>query len=155
MSDIQNQDQVFALLSKAKAIAAEYYKLTGKPLGITGEIGEYLAAVHLELKLAPAREAGFDAWDKSGAKIHITSRSVRSNKKAASQKLGSIRLDKNWDSVLLVLMNEHFELVSMHQAERQDVSKALLMPGSKARNERGALSISKFRTISKTIWQTQ
>ncbi|TNC93512.1 MAG: hypothetical protein FD119_3941, partial [Stygiobacter sp.] len=32
------------LLRQARRIAIEYYQLTGKPLGITGEVGEYEAA---------------------------------------------------------------------------------------------------------------
>ncbi len=40
----------------------------------------------------------------------------------------------------------------MWQAERPDIETALLAPGSKARNERGALSISKFKQIGVKVW---
>jgi hypothetical protein len=38
-------DDIAEVISKARAVAMEYYRLTGKPLGITGEIGEYEAAL--------------------------------------------------------------------------------------------------------------
>ena len=37
-------DPVLDVLAQAKSIAAQYYKLTGKPRGITGEVAEYEAA---------------------------------------------------------------------------------------------------------------
>ena len=44
--------------------------------------------------------------------------------------------------MLLVLLDEHFEVVEMYEAERAEVCKALSAPGSIARNERGSLSVS-------------
>ena len=41
----------------------------------------------------------------------------------------------------------------MHEAGKQDVLLALAAPGSKSRNKRGALSVSKFKSIGKTVWQ--
>lgn len=49
------------ILRDAKKLAQEYRTLTGKPLGITGEVAEYEAARLLGLELTPARQAGFDA----------------------------------------------------------------------------------------------
>ena len=51
------------LLEQVKKLAGEYYRLTGKPLGVTGEVGEYEAARILGLDLAEARTAGYDATD--------------------------------------------------------------------------------------------
>jgi hypothetical protein len=34
-------DDIAEVISRARLVAMEYYRLTGKPLGITGEIGEY------------------------------------------------------------------------------------------------------------------
>ena len=36
--------RVGKILAAAKALAADYYQLTGKPLGVTGEVAEYVAA---------------------------------------------------------------------------------------------------------------
>lgn len=40
----------------------------------------------------------------------------------------------------------------LSEAPRAEVLKALSEPGSRARNERGALSITKFKTIGKLRW---
>ncbi len=49
------------ILATVKPLAAEYYRLTGKPLGVTGEVAEYVAAETLGLVLADARTPGYDA----------------------------------------------------------------------------------------------
>ncbi|WP_193041193.1 MULTISPECIES: hypothetical protein [unclassified Pseudomonas] len=49
-------DEVYQILSDAKALARRYYRLTGKPLGVTGEVAEYEAARILNLELELARE---------------------------------------------------------------------------------------------------
>jgi hypothetical protein len=54
--------------------------------------------------------------------------------------------------VLLVLMDEDLEVQSMYEAERPEIENALLAPGSKARNERGALAVSKFKAIGHEVW---
>lgn len=37
---VHNDDEIMALLAQAKEIAQRYRELTGKPLGVTGEIAE-------------------------------------------------------------------------------------------------------------------
>jgi hypothetical protein len=140
------------VLEKARKAAIDYYSITGKPLGITGEMGEYLGAKQLGLKLAKAREPGFDAKDKKGNLIQIKSRSIPKSKKMTGQRLGSIRLDHRWDKVLLVLMDENFKAVEMHIANRPEIERALKKPGSKSRNNRGALAITQFKNIAKQVW---
>jgi hypothetical protein len=54
------------LLERAREIATAYYRLTGKPLGITGEIGEYEAAQIMGLTLVDARTPGYDAVGADG-----------------------------------------------------------------------------------------
>ena len=49
------------LLANAKVLAQQYRALTGKPLGITGEVAEYEASRILGVELTPARQAGYDA----------------------------------------------------------------------------------------------
>lgn len=52
----------------------------------------------------------------------------------------------------MVLMDEFFEVFEIWQAERKEVTEALTKPGSKARNERGQLSVSKFKQIGRQVW---
>ena len=66
--------------------------------------------------------------------------------------MGRIRLDHEWDELMLVLLDADFEPVSIYQAMRSDVEAALMAPGSRSRNERGALGISKFKSIARLVW---
>jgi hypothetical protein len=64
----------------------------------------------------------------------------------------SINTEKEWDAVLMVLLDQNFDAFEIHEAQRADIVAALTAPGSKARNERGALAISKFKAIGKLRW---
>nr|WP_240347108.1 hypothetical protein [Pectobacterium brasiliense] len=132
-------------------MAAKYKKLTGKPLGITGEVAEFYAAKLLGLKLMEARSAGYDAIGSDARKIQIKGRSLANSSKPG-QRVGAIRLEHEWDSVILVLMDDVFSVKEMWEAYRPEVTSALLAPGSKSRNERGSLSISKFKQIGRKVW---
>jgi len=143
------------ILREAKNLAQEYRALTGKPLGITGEVAEYEAARLLGVQLTPARQAGYDAIEQSaGATRHlqIKGRCLLPGSKPG-QRLGSIDITKDWDAVLMVLLDENFDALEIHEAQRAGILKALSAPGSKARNERGALAVSKFKAIAKLRWQ--
>ena len=143
--------EIEEILASAIDLASRYKALTGKPLGITGEVAEFSAAKLLGLKLAEARTAGYDAIGPNKRKIQIKGRCLPDNPKPG-QRLGSIRLDHDWDTVLLVIMNESFSVTEMWEAYRPKVEGALLAPGSKARNERGALTINKFKQIGDQVW---
>lgn len=54
-----------------------------------------------------------------------------------------------------MIMDDNFEIQSMYEAERPEVEKAIFAPGSTARNERGALSVSKFRSIGREVWRRE
>ena len=145
-------NDVGEILARAKQAAIDYYRLTGKPLGITGEVGEYEAARLLGLTLFDARVPGHDATDDSGRRYQIKSRVVLDPKRANIQRLGSIQPNQEWDAVLMVLMNRALETQEIWKAERDEVVAALTAPGSKARNQRGAPSVSKFRQIGTQVW---
>lgn len=145
------------VLRDAKALAQKYRALTGKPLGITGEVAEYEAARILGLELTAARQSGYDAieqYNGSTRRLQIKGRCLLPNCKPG-QRLGSIDITKEWDSVLLVLLDQNFDATEIHEAEREAVLAALAAPGSKARNERGALAVTKFKTIGKLRWRRQ
>jgi len=150
----EDQEAVLALLSEAKRLAQCYRALTGKPLGITGECAEYEAARLLGLDLAPARTAGYDATETDGGavrKLQIKGRCLLPGHKPG-QRLGSIDIRKEFDAVLLVLLDENFDALEIVEASRESVLDALAAPGSKARNERGALGINKFKSIGTVRW---
>lgn len=145
--------RLLEILSSAKVLAKEYRELTGRPLGVTGEVAEYEAARLLGLELANARQAGFDAIRRSPdgeTKLQIKGRCLRDRSRGG--RLGRIELAHEWDAVLMVLLDEDLEAVAIYEAKRVAIKDALESPGSKSRNERGALAVSKFRAIGKLVW---
>lgn len=84
-------------------------------------------------------------------KLQIKGRCLLDTSKPG-QRLGSIRLEKEWDAVLMVLMNGDFDAVEIYEASREVVEAALTAPGSRARNERGALGVAKFKSIGHRVW---
>ena len=144
-------DALRDVLDQAKQVAKCYRSLTGKPLGISGEIGEFHVADLLGLKLMGPRHPGYDAVTSDGRRIQIKARCVLPGSKTG-QRVGRIRLDHPWDNVALILMDEDFEPLAIYEAKRSDIEVALKAPGSRARNERGALSVAKFKAISNCVW---
>jgi hypothetical protein len=148
-------DPVLAILAEAKKLAQRYRVLTGKPLGITGEVAEYEAARILGVALTPARQTGYDATETRNGKVfrlQIKGRCVLEGSKRG-QRMGSIDLKKGFDAVLLVLLDDNFQATVIYEAPRDAVVAALTKPGSKSRNERGALGISKFKSTGRIRWQ--
>ncbi len=139
------------LLETAKKLAQAYKSATGRPLGITGEVAEYEAVRLLELDICEVRQPGYDATCTSGPhhRVQIKGRSLAQRK---GGRLGSIDLQKEWDSVVLVTLNQHYEPVTIHEAPRAVIEAALTRPGSKSRNERGQLGVSQFVRIAKLRW---
>lgn len=147
-------DEVMEILRTAKQLERRYRELTGKPLGVTGEVAEFEAARLLDLKLESARQAGYDATqvvDGRLQRIQIKGRRIDGSK-AARGRVGSIDLKQPFDSVLLVLLDEDLEAIAIYQASREAIVAALTRPGSKARNERGSLAIAQFKAISQLLW---
>ena len=103
-------ERVMGVLAEVKRLAREYYELTGKPLGITGEVAEYEAARLLGIELTPARQEGYDAIElRDGIRwtLQIKGRVILPTSKPG-QRMGGINILKNWDAVLLVLLDEDF-----------------------------------------------
>lgn len=147
-------DRIMNILRDAKRLDQEYRTLTGKPLGTTGEVAEYEAARLLGLQLTAARQAGYDATDSAGRRLQIKGRCIPKGAKK-SQQVGSIKITKEFDSVLLVLLDECLDAFEIWEADREPIIAALAAPGSKARNERNAMAVSKFKAIGKLRWRLE
>lgn len=149
---VTNEERILEILRQAKALAQEYRQLSGKPLGITGEVAEYEARIHLKVKLTEARQAGYDATDEAtNRKYQIKGRCVLPGSKSG-QRMGKIDTKKEFDAVLLVLLDKDFDATEIYEADRDAVLEALAKPGSKARNERGAMSVTLFKRIGWRRW---
>ena len=150
-----NIARVGAIIQAVRDLAIRYYEETGKPLGVTSEIAEFEAARILGLELCPARCPGYDAVrvDGSGPKrVQIKGRRVLEDANPG-QRIGRIKFDHEWDSVILVLLDDRYEAEEIYEAERDTLKQALSAPGSRARNERGALGVRKFIQIGRKVWQ--
>jgi len=142
------------ILAAVKLLAAEYYLLTGKPLGVTGEVAEYVAAETLGLELAPPRTAGYDAirhTPEGQQRVQIKGRAYGLDAKPG-QRIGRIKKGAGCDKVLLVLLdNRTLEPREMWEADYAVVAERLDVPGSKAR-ECGSLGVSEFKRLGRKIW---
>jgi hypothetical protein len=149
-------EEIGQVIREAKLLARRYKALTGRPLGITGEVAEYEAARLLGLDLSPARQAGYDATYMVGAelrRVQIKGRCIF--ERGHKGRLGRIKLDHPWDTVMLVLLDQDLEATAIYEAKRPAIEMALLAPGSRSRNDKGALGISAFKAIAQLIWPVQ
>lgn len=154
MTENAQSRRVREILAAAKPLAAEYYQLTGKPLGVTGEVAEFVAAELLSLELAPPRTKGYDAIRQTPngpIRVQIKGRAY-GEKANRSQRLGTIKRGADCDTVLLVLLdNLTLEPHELWEATYRAVEDRLTVPGSKSR-ERGALGVPEFKKLATRIW---
>jgi len=156
MSDLDTQ-RIFEILEQVRPLAIEYYKLTKKPLGITGELAEYWAAKELGLQLAPARTAGFDAvrlTSNGKDRIQIKGRAY-SKDATPAQKISRIKLDAECDYVLLVLLdNATLEPREMWEAPFSAVKQRLSADPISRSRARGALGVPEFKNkcMAQKVW---
>jgi hypothetical protein len=143
------------LISEARRLAADYRRATGKTMpGVSIEIAQNDAARLLDLELANDPQLGYDALGRGrreGRKIQIKGRVIFDASKSG-HRIGQLRTERDWDSVLLVLMDEDYEPFEIYEAERGEVLDAMAAGDNNRRNKRGALSISKFKNISELVW---
>lgn len=141
------------LISQARQLAAEYRRTTGKSLpGISIEIAEHDAIRLLKLEQVEEEVGGYQATDpaRGGKRIQIKSRTIFDENKSG-QRIGQIRVDQSWDSVVLVLMNEAYEPYEIYEAERDELLEYAAKVGS-SRAKRGALSVARFKIIGRLVW---
>ena len=142
------------LISEARRIAAEYRRTTGKPLGISAEIARHDACTYLGLE--PHEDAiGYDAMgltgEREGLRFQIKGRAIFDEKKGG-QRLGQIKVDQNWDKILLVLMNEDFETTEIYEASREDMLDDIDEAGVSNRKKRGVMSVARFKRLAQLVW---
>ncbi|MCP3669340.1 MAG: hypothetical protein GY814_02670 [Gammaproteobacteria bacterium] len=141
------------LISQARQLAADYRRAMGKPLpGVSNEIALHDAIRLLDLVPVDQAVGGYDAIDpgREDKRIQIKSRTIF-DESVGSQRIGQIKVDQEWDSVVLVLMDEHYEPFEIYEAERDDLME-YVGKSSSSRAKRGILSVSRFRIISRLAW---
>ena len=145
------------LISEARRIAAEYRRATGKPLGISAEIAAHDACAFLDLE-AQEDTVGYDAVGLQGVRkdyrFQIKGRAIFDEKKGG-QRLGQIKIEQDWDKILLVLMDEEFETTEIYEASRNDILKDIEVSGTSSRKKRGAMSVARFKRIAHLVWNKE
>ncbi|OOZ37752.1 hypothetical protein [Solemya velesiana gill symbiont] len=141
------------LITQARQLAAEYRRTMGKPLpGISNEIALHDGIHLLELEPADEGAVGYDAIDpaRDGLKIQIKSRTIFDESKSG-QRIGQLKVEQDWDAVVLVLMDESYEPFEIYEAERDDLLE-YIDKASSSRAKRGALSVARFKIIGRLAW---
>ncbi len=140
------------LIAETRRLAAEFRRSTGQVLPVSGEIARHDAARILGLTLCEQRTGGIDAigqGDREGQRIQVKSRVLSRDKKSGAR-IGQLNPNGDWDTVVLVIMDEDYEPCEIYEASREEVEEA--MSSSSSRSNRGAISISKFKIISWLVW---
>jgi len=142
-------------MAETRKLAAEYRRVTGQPLPVTSEVAKYDAIRLLDLEPVSDQAPGV-GWDavgrsapRAGKRIQVKGRAVFDEKKS-NQRIGQLKLEQEWDSVVLVILDSEFEPLEIYEAERADVEEALDEGGR--RSKRGAMTLAKFKIISRLVW---
>jgi len=142
------------LINQARVLASDYRKTMGKPLaGISSEIAEHDAVTLLDLELCNPRVSGHDAVGKGnreGKRVQIKGRVIPDGK-ASGQRVGQLKLDQDWDLVVLVLLDENYEPLELYEASHAVIAEAM-SDGDSKRSKRGAMSVAKFKIIGELAW---
>lgn len=145
------QTAIRDVLVEARRLAVRYLALTGKPLGVTGEIAEWAAAEYLGLTLTGARSPDIDAI-LGAERFQIKGRAVDAGRRYIGR-VPALKVDGDYEHVLLVLLDKaSYEPLEIWQTTRLAAAARLAAPGSKARNERKSMAISQFKSIARKVW---
>lgn len=133
------------IVKKFIPLAIKYEKVSGKPLGITAEVGEVIAARKLRLVLEPPRTPGYDA-SKNGYHYQIKTRRVNElNARAKVKKLGSFS-NHRFHYAVLVILDKRYQLIAIYQTSFSRVRSVIQQV-----NRRNP-SIRQFIRVSKKIY---
>jgi len=141
------------LMHKARKLAADYRRATGQALGISNEIATHDVIRLMKLVPAEPSAGGYDAigtGSREGKYIQIKGRTIFDDKKGG-QRVGQIKMEQDWDSVMLILMNEDYEAQAIYEADREVLIDATTETSEK-RAKRGAMSVAKFKAVSTRVW---
>ncbi len=141
-------------MSEARKIAADYRRATGKSLGIGNEIAKNDACNYLNLQPINDNSSSFDALGKGqreGLKVLIKGRAIFDQKKSGAR-IGQLKVEQEWDLLVLVLMNEDFDAYEIYEISRVEIITEVESAAQSNRSKRGAMSISRFKKISHLVW---
>lgn len=130
------------VVDSAIKVALGYERLTGRKLGITGEIAEVLACDKLELRfLEDPIAAGYDAVDERGKKYQIKSKRVLRNE----GRMGRFSQHR-FHYAILVLFDKDYNVTGIWKASYAKIKPVI------ERHQRRNPSIREFRNAGKLVW---
>ncbi len=143
------------LMAETRRLAAEYRRTTGQPLAVSGEIAKYDAGRLLDLEPCNDPQRGYDAvgrnGERAGRRVQIKGRAIFDESKGG-QRIGQLKLEQEWDSVVLVLMDEEFEPSEIWEAGRDVLVEAVREAENSNRSKRGPMSVAKFKAVGRLVW---
>ncbi len=142
------------LTAEARKLAVDYREATGKTLPITAEIAINDAIHLLKLKNADKDANGYDAlmsYNDEEIKVQIKGRAIFDETKSG-HRLGQLKLEQEWDGIVLVVMNDKFESVEIYFCHRDEIESAL---AESTPNKRGSLTLARFKIIADLVWTTE
>ena len=141
------------LMHEARKLAADYRRATGQALGISNEIATHDVIRLMKLVPAEPGAGGYDAigtGSREGKYIQIKGRTIFNDKKSG-QRIGQVKMEQDWDSIMLILMDEDYEAREIYEADREAIVEAAGETSEK-RAKRGAMSVAKFKAIGTKVW---
>lgn len=155
----ENPYSVDVLMQQARQLAANYRRATGKTLaGVSGELSTYDAIRLLHLAPAP-NQIGYEAigTEQSGDlyndKIQIKGRTIFSNTKT-TYRIGQLKMEQDWDSVVLVLLNDDYEPFEVYEIDRETLAENVIDKQSK-KAKKGAMTVARFKKIATLAWSNE
>ena len=158
----QSANQTYSinvLMEQARMLAANYRKTTGKTLaGVSGELAVYDGIRLLNLQavddnLSYNAIGTEDAGDLENDRIQIKGRTIFSDSKG-SPRIGQIKVSEDWDSVVLVLMNDNYDPYEMYGIDRASLEDNSESKDSK-KGKRGAMTVARFKKIATLVWSSE
>lgn len=139
MKTVNITPQIIKSVQVAAKAAINYERLTGRKLGITGEVAEVLVCKKLGLKLLEdPLSAGYDAVDRKNKKYQIKSK--RSNRFYG--RIGRFSEHK-FDFCILVLLDEKYEIEEIYKLPFKIVESIIILHKRRSPPVR-SLRIKKF-----------
>lgn len=141
MKIIKITPSIWRAVKRAISAALEYERLTGRNLGITGEVGELLVCHKLRLKLmTDPRTAGYDAIDKNRRRYQIKTRRANNDR-------GSISTfsKHDFDCAVLATLDENYKIIGLWRISHKKLRPIL------NRRKRRDPSLREFKRISERL----
>jgi hypothetical protein len=145
------------LMHETRQLAAKYRKTTGSTLPVTGEISRFDVAKALDLQLIDDTTLGYDAigrGERKGLRMLIKGRVIFEDSRS-SPRIGQIKSDGRWDRVVMVIFDDDYLPVEMHEVTSEDIEAALNIKTESANKKRGAMSVAQFKIIGRLVWTSE